>query len=123
MPTHWGAQLLLNVAVSGAVVGTLATLVQQQKSGLAGFLYGVIPFTFLYLYAHTWITGHDVPAFAWNAAVGGVFWLLFVMLVGYFGFHAQWSNGAALLGAALLTGMLLASYWQGGIMRDDAVAR
>jgi hypothetical protein len=110
--SHWGSQLLLNFVVAGAVVGSLATLVQQHKSGLAGFLYGVVPFTFLYLYVHTWLTGHDVPVFAWNAAVGGVFWLLFVMLVGYLAFHGRWSNGAALLGGSLLTGMLLASYWK-----------
>ena len=100
---HWGAQLALNVAMAGAVVGGIATLLQYHKSELAGFLYGIMPVSFLYLYIYTWVTDRtQPPVFAWNAALGGVFWLFFVTVVGYAGLFGGLPHGAALaLGLAL----------------------
>ena len=109
---HWGRQFGLNFLVAGVIVGGISTLVQNRQTKAGGFVYGVVPFTFLYLYFYTWsVAGADqVPLFAWNAALGGVFWLLFVSLAGYLTYYAEYSNLGGLGLATLLTGLLLASY-------------
>lgn len=82
----FGLQFVANFIISGFIVGFVATLIQNlNASKLAGFVYGIVPFSFLYLYAFTWITkGADhVPLFAWYSAVGGAFWLCFVSVTGF----------------------------------------
>lgn len=79
-------QFAANFVISGIVVGLVATLIQNlDATKVAGFVYGIVPFSFLYLYAFTWITkgAAHVPPFAWYAAVGGAFWLCFVGVTGF----------------------------------------
>ena len=102
---HWAAQFGINAAVAGVVVGGAATLLLRHKSDIAGFLYGVAPVSFLYLYIYTWVVdAAQVPVFAWHAALGGVFWLFFVTVVGYVGYFGRASNAGS-----LATGLLLAA--------------
>ena len=90
------------------VVGGAATLLLQHKSDIAGFLYGVAPVSFPYLYIYTWaVDAGQVPVFAWHAALGGIFWLFFVTVVGYLGHFGGASNAAALAAGLLLTAALV----------------
>ena len=101
----FGLSFAANFVIAGLIVGFVATLIQSlDASGVAGFVYGIVPFSFLYLYAFTWITkgASRVPPFAWNAAVGGAFWLFFVGLTGFISFIGAQRMSAALLNVVSL---------------------
>lgn len=100
----WG-QLVLNMLLAGLVVGGVGTLIQYQRASLGGYIYGALPVAFLYLYALAWHQG-TAPEFAWHAALGGTFWLLFVYLVGYLGMLGLGNLPALTLGLVLTGGLL-----------------
>ena len=70
--------------IIGIIGGTIATAVEcnERYSGIAGFVYGIIPVTFIYLYAvaikyHSIENADDMSK---TTLMGGILWLIYIGL-------------------------------------------
>jgi len=70
--------------IIGIIGGTIATAVEcnEKYSGIAGFVYGIIPVTYIYLYAvATKYHGIDnADDMGKTTIIGGLLWLLYIGL-------------------------------------------
>jgi len=71
--------------IIGLIGGLIATTIEckEKYSGIAGFVYGIIPITFIYLYAVS-MKYHGVETcdeMTKTTIIGGFLWLLYIIFV------------------------------------------
>jgi hypothetical protein len=74
-------KFLKHFVLSGLIVGVSGLLIENNKHGLSGFLYGGLPIGFLYLLFIAKMNRENTIEFSKETYIGGIFFLFYTFFI------------------------------------------